>query len=124
MQQSDQRALNRLFFISAIAVALLTLLGAAGESIGFDRKLKVNTVKTRTHSLLRQGMFYYKFLKNFTQDEHAKLLDTFNIFNTFNTFLENQSFWKGLFFEHLKMRGIHEGEYPYHIAINVENLIC
>lgn len=82
---------DRLFFISAIAVALLTLLGAAGESIGFDRKLKVNTVKTRTHSLLRQGMFYYKFLKNFTQEEYSKLLDTFN------TFLENQSFWKGLF---------------------------
>ena len=38
---------DRLFFISAIAVAILTLLGAAGESIGFDRKLKVNTVKKK-----------------------------------------------------------------------------
>jgi hypothetical protein len=53
---------DRLFFISTIAIAILTLLGAAGESIGFDRKLKVNTVKMRTHSLLRQGIFYYKFL--------------------------------------------------------------
>jgi len=42
---------NRLLFISVIVIALLTILGAAGESIGFDRKLKVNTVKTRTHSM-------------------------------------------------------------------------
>lgn len=82
---------DRLFFISAIAVAILTLLGAAGESIGFDRKLKVNTVKTRTHSLLRQGMFYYKFLQKFTEDERTKLLDAFN------TLLEGQSYWKNLF---------------------------
>ena len=82
---------DRLFFISAIAVAILTLLGAAGESIGFDRKLKVNTVKTRTHSLLRQGMFYYKFLQKFTEDERTKLLDAFN------TLLEGQSYWKSIF---------------------------
>lgn len=82
---------DRLFFISAIAVAILTLLGAAGESIGFDRKLKVNTVKTRTHSLLRQGMFYYKFLQKITEDERNKLLDAFN------TLLKGQSFWKSLF---------------------------
>lgn len=82
---------DRLFFISAIAVAILTLLGAAGESIGFDRKLKVNTVKKRTHSLLRQGMFYYKFLQKFTEDERTKILDAFN------TLLEGQSYWKSLF---------------------------
>ena len=82
---------DRIFFISAIAVAILTLLGAAGESIGFDRKLKVNTVKTRTHSLLRQGMFYYKFLQKITEDERNKLLDAFN------TLLEGQSYWKSLF---------------------------
>ena len=76
---------------STIAVAILTLLGAAGESIGFDRKLKVNTVKTRTHSLLRQGMFYYKFLQKFTEDERTKLLDAFN------TLLEGQSYWKSIF---------------------------
>ena len=46
---TDRR--DRLFLISAIVIALLTILGAAGESIGLDRKLKVNTVKTRTHSL-------------------------------------------------------------------------
>jgi len=50
---------DRLLLIVALAYVLLTLLGAAGESIGFDKFLKVNTVKTRTHSLIRQGMFYY-----------------------------------------------------------------
>ena len=84
---------DRLFFISAISVALLTLLGAAGESIGFDRKLKVNTVKTRTHSLLRQGMFYYKFLPKFSDDETNKLLEAFN------TLLKRHSYWKGLFLD-------------------------
>jgi hypothetical protein len=82
---------DRLFFISTIAIAILTLLGAAGESIGFDRKLKVNTVKTRTHSLRRQGIFYYKFLQKFTEDERTKILDAFN------KLLEGQSYWKSLF---------------------------
>ena len=69
---------DRLFFISAIVIALLTILGAAGESIGFDRKLKVNTVKTRTHSLLNQGIFYYKCFNNFKDQEKVQLLTVFN----------------------------------------------
>ena len=69
---------DRLFFISAIVIALLTILSAAGESIGFDRKLKVNTVKTRTHSLLNQGIFYYKCFNNFKDQEKVKLLTVFN----------------------------------------------
>ena len=48
---------DRLLLVVAMAYVLFTLLGAAGEQLGFDRKLKVNTVKTRTHSLIRQGMF-------------------------------------------------------------------
>lgn len=82
---------DRLFFISAIAIALLTILGDAGEKIGFDRKLKVNTVKTRTHSLLKQGIFYYKFFNNFKEEEQSKLL------TIFNEFLEKQSYWVDLF---------------------------
>lgn len=81
---------DRIFFISAIVIAILTTLGSAGEEIGFDRKLKVNTVKTRTHSLLNQGLFYYKFFKNFTEDEKTKLL------TVFNNFLEKQSFFADL----------------------------
>lgn len=82
---------DRLFFISAICVALLTLLGAAGESIGFDRKLKVNTVKTRTHSLLRQGAFYFKFLPNFKKSEQIQLL------NSFQQLLEQKPLWNSIF---------------------------
>lgn len=55
----DARRRDRLLLICAMAMALLTLLGAAGESLGMDRMLKANTVKTRTHSLLRQGCHYY-----------------------------------------------------------------
>jgi hypothetical protein len=82
---------DRLFFIAAICIALLTLLGAAGESIGFDRKLKVNTVKTRTHSLLRQGTFYFKFLPNFKELEQMQLL------SAFQQLLEQKPLWNRLF---------------------------
>ena len=55
----DVRRRDRLLLICAMAMTLLTLLGAAGESLGMDRMLKANTVKTRTHSLFRQGCHYY-----------------------------------------------------------------
>ena len=41
---------------------LLTLLGAAGESLGMDRLLKSNTSKRRTHSLFRQGCLLYDLI--------------------------------------------------------------
>lgn len=50
---------DRLLLISALAVAMLTILGAAGESLGMDRHLKANTEKRRTHSLFFQGCHYY-----------------------------------------------------------------
>lgn len=65
---------DRLMLILALSYLLLIILGQAGESIGFDRKLKVNTVKTRTHSLFRQGQFYYKFFFRFTQEEQDTLM--------------------------------------------------
>ena len=52
--------LDRMLFLSALSIALLTLLGAAGESLGYDRWLKANTVKYRTHSLFRQGLMLYE----------------------------------------------------------------
>jgi len=53
---------DRLCFILAAAAALLTLLGAAGETLGLDRRLRANTVKRRTHSLFRQGREYLRML--------------------------------------------------------------
>ena len=40
---------DRLWLLHAFAIALLTLLGAAGEALGYDRYLKSNTTKRRTH---------------------------------------------------------------------------
>jgi hypothetical protein len=43
-------------------VVLLTLLGAAGEALGYDRMLKTNTAKRRVHSLFRQGCMLYDLI--------------------------------------------------------------
>ena len=47
-----------------LPVVLLTLLGAAGEALGYDRHLKSNTTKRRTHSLFRQGCMLYELIPN------------------------------------------------------------
>lgn len=86
---------DRLFLIVALCYVLLTVLGQAGEQIGFDRFLKVNTIKTRTHSLFRQGLFYYEFFYHFTPEEQHKLLASFN------ELLAQQNFWS-YFFNNLK----------------------
>lgn len=53
---------DRLLLLVAVAHAMLTLLGAAAEAAGLDRYLKANTVKRRTHSLYRQGRYWYSCL--------------------------------------------------------------
>jgi hypothetical protein len=53
---------DRLWLINAFAVVLLTLLGAAGEALGYDRMLKTNTTKRRVHSLFRQGCMLYDLI--------------------------------------------------------------
>lgn len=73
----DERRRDRLLLLCALSTALLTLLGAAGESLGYDRMLKVNTVKTRTHSLLRQGAFYFQAIATYRADWTRALLDRF-----------------------------------------------
>ncbi len=55
---------DRLLLVSAFATALLTLLGAVGESLGMDRLLKSNTSSKRTHSLFRQGCMLYDLIPN------------------------------------------------------------
>lgn len=74
----DPRRRDRLLMICALAMALLTLLGAAGESLGEDRLLKVNTVKYRTHSLFRQGLFYYQAMDAWPLERSARLLARFS----------------------------------------------
>jgi len=53
---------DRLWLLNAFAIALLTLLGAAGEALGYDRYLKSNTAKHRIHSLFRQGCMLYELI--------------------------------------------------------------
>lgn len=69
---------DRLFFIAAIAIALLTLLGEAGESIGMDRSLKANTVTRRTLSLVRQGIIWYDALPNMPAERLVPLMRRFD----------------------------------------------
>jgi hypothetical protein len=59
---------DRLLLVNAFAIILLTLLGAAGESLGMDRHLKSNTAKKRTHSLFRQGCMLFELIP--TMPEH------------------------------------------------------
>jgi hypothetical protein len=61
---ADPRRRDRLHLLNAFAIVLLTLLGAAGERLGMDRHLKVNTAKHRTHSLFRRGCMLYELIPN------------------------------------------------------------
>jgi hypothetical protein len=68
---------DRLLLVSAFATALLTLLGAVGESLGMDRLLKSNTSKTRTHSLFRQGCMLYELIPNMPEHRLKPLMEKF-----------------------------------------------
>ena len=69
---------DRLLLLAAIAGALLTLLGAASEEAGLDRLLKVNTVKRRTHSLFRQGLYWYECLPTMREEWLRPLMTAFD----------------------------------------------
>ena len=74
---ADPQRRDRLLLLNAFAVVLLTLLGAAGESLGMDRHLKSNTVKTRSHSLFRQGSMLYDLIPNMPEHRLRPLIDRF-----------------------------------------------
>ena len=69
---------DRLLLINAFAIVLLTLLGAAGESLGMDRHLKANTVKRRTHSLFRQGCMLYDLIPTMLEERLRPLIERFS----------------------------------------------
>lgn len=68
---------DRLWLLNAFAVVLLTLLGAAGEALGFDRHLRTNTAKRRTHSLLRQGHMLYELIPTMPEHRLQPLIEGF-----------------------------------------------
>jgi hypothetical protein len=73
--RADRR--DRLLLIGALAQALLTLLGAACEETGLDRKLKANTVKRRTTSLFNQGWYWYGAIPNMREEWLRPLMEAF-----------------------------------------------
>jgi hypothetical protein len=74
---ADPQRRDRLLLLNAFAVVLLTLLGAAGESLGMDRHLKSNTVRTRTHSLFRQGCMLYDLIPNMPEHRLKPLIQRY-----------------------------------------------
>lgn len=68
---------DRLIFLFAMAHALLTLLGAAGEAAGLDRTLKANTSKSRSLSLFKQGAYWFSAIPAMREDRLAPLMDAF-----------------------------------------------
>ena len=68
---------DRLWLLNALAVALLTLLGAAGEALGFDKHLKASTTKRRVHSLFRQGCLHYQLMPTMQEARLRSLIEKF-----------------------------------------------
>jgi len=68
---------DRLLLLSAVAQALLTLLGAAGEACGLDRTLKANTSIKRTMSLFNQGTYWYRAIPNMRDERLVPLMSEF-----------------------------------------------
>ena len=56
---------------------LLTLLGAAGESLGMDRSLRTSTIKRRVHSLFRQGCLLYDLIPNMPERRLRPLVEKY-----------------------------------------------
>jgi hypothetical protein len=73
----DPARRDRLLMLAAFAQGLLTLLGAASEASGLDRYLKANTVKKRTHSLFRQGSYWYSAIPTMRDDRLLLLMQAF-----------------------------------------------
>jgi hypothetical protein len=74
----DAHRRDRLLLLVAMAHTLLTLLGAASEASGLDRYLKVNTAKRRTHSLYRQGLYWYECIPDMREDWLRRLMDAYD----------------------------------------------
>lgn len=77
---------DRLLLLVAAAHALLTLLGQAAEQAGLDRYLKVNTVKRRTHSLYRQGRYWYSCIPTMREEWLRRLMTAFDSIVSENAF--------------------------------------
>jgi len=73
----DPQRRDRLLLLNAFAIVLLTILGAAGESLGMDRQLRTSTAKRRVHSLFRQGCLLYELIPNMPEQRLRPLIEKF-----------------------------------------------
>ena len=86
---ADPQRRDRLLLLNALAILLLTLLGAAGESLGMDRSLRTSTVKRRVHSLFRQGCLLYDLIPNMPEQRLSPLIQKYEEFlNQNNAFTQ------------------------------------
>ena len=74
---ADPMRRDRLLLLNALAILLLTLLGAAGESLGMDKQLRTSTTQRRTHSLFRQGCMWFGLIPNMPERRLRPLLEKF-----------------------------------------------
>ena len=73
----DPQRRDRLLLLNAFAILLLTILGAAGESLGMDRQLRTSTAKRRVHSLFRQGCLLYDLIPNMPEERLRPLIERY-----------------------------------------------
>jgi len=74
---NDPQRRDRLLLLNAFAILLLTILGAAGESLGMDRQLRTSTAKRRVHSLFRQGCLLYDLIPNMPEERLRPLIERY-----------------------------------------------
>ena len=74
---NDPQRRDRLLLLNAFAILLLTILGAAGESLGMDRQLRTSTAKRRVHSLFRQGCLLYDLIPNMPEARLRPLIERY-----------------------------------------------
>ena len=68
----DCQRRDRFLMLFALAYVVLTLFGAASESLKLDRTIRANTEKKRTHSLFHQGKTLLGCLKRDVYNELRK----------------------------------------------------
>ena len=69
---------DRVLLLGALAQALLTLLGAAGEKIEWDRAFRTGTSKKRPLSLFKQGQFWFTAIGMWSPEKVKPLLEAYD----------------------------------------------
>ena len=76
VKSPDRR--DRLLLLGALAQALLTLLGAAGEKIGWDRTFRTGKSTKRPLSLFKQGQFWFSALGMWSSEKVKPLQEAYD----------------------------------------------